>query len=170
MKGLDNYLDLYILSNAVALFMMFTAWKAPKVSRLMFFLLFAWAGYTNWTTAIHNPYSYLNNADLALLNVYKQFIFGWFSKHIIVMVGFIATCQVLIAISMLLKGQIFKTGCIGAIVFLLAIAPLGVGAAFPCTVIMAAALFMILKNSPAQYLWIKAQKEKTPNNFNTKLQ
>jgi hypothetical protein len=141
----------------VAVLMLLAAWKTPKVARMLFFLLFAWAGYTNWTTAIHDPYSYLNNADLALLNGYKQFILGWFSKHIILMVGFIATCQVLIAISMLLKGQIFKIGGVGAIMFLLAIAPLGVGAGFPCTVIMAAALFMILKNSPEQYLWIKAQ-------------
>ena len=46
MKGLDNsiYLTLYIISNAVAILMLFAAWKAPGVARAMFFFLFAWAG------------------------------------------------------------------------------------------------------------------------------
>jgi hypothetical protein len=62
------------------------------------------------------------------------------------MVGFIATCQAFVAISILLKGWIFKTGCIGAIIFFLPYAPLGVGAAFPCTVIMAWHYLFCLKN------------------------
>src|SRR5215469_13676826 len=138
MKELSNYLTLYIISNAVAVIMLFVAWKAPRFARLLFILLFAWASYTNWSYAVNNPNAYLNYSDLSLLNTYKQFILGWFSRHISIAVGFIATCQALIAISMLLKGWIFKTGCIGAIMFLIAIAPLGVGAAFPCTIILAA--------------------------------
>lgn len=157
MKGFDNstYLILYIISNIAAMLLLLAAWKTPKISRLLFFLLFAWASYTNFTYAIHNPTAYLEYADLSFLNVYKQFILGWFSKHTVVMIGFIATCQALIAISMLLKGWVFKTGCVGAIIFLVAIAPLGVGAAFPCTIIMAAALLVILKKSPERYLWTR---------------
>ncbi|HEX5152203.1 MAG TPA: hypothetical protein VFW07_12200 [Parafilimonas sp.] len=160
MKGLDNYLALYIISNAVALLILLAAWKTPKIARLLFFLLFAWASYTNCKFAVHNPTAYLEYANLSFLNIYIEFIQGWFSRHIMAAVGFIATCQGLIAISMLLKGWIFKTGCIGAMIFLIAIAPLGVGSGFPCTVIMAAALLIILKKSPAQYLWMKDHREK----------
>jgi hypothetical protein len=70
------------------------------------------------------------------------------------MVGFIATCQGLIALSMILKGWFFKTGCIGGIIFLLAIAPLGVGSGFPCTVVFAIALAVLYRKGK-NYLWYK---------------
>ena len=68
--------------------------------------------------------------------------------------GIIATCQGLIAVSMLLKGTIFKTGCIGGIIFLLAIVPFGVGSGFPCTITFAIAL-LVLFTKGKKYLWIK---------------
>ena len=78
MKGFDNstYLTLYIISNAVAVIMLLAAWKAPKIARVMFCFLFAWASYTNYTYASHNPNDYLNYADLSLLKIYEQFILG----------------------------------------------------------------------------------------------
>jgi hypothetical protein len=166
MKGLDNYLASYIISNVVAVLMLLAAWKTSKIARGLFFLLFIWAAYTNYNYAIYNPDAYLEYANLSLLNVYVQFIQGWFSRHVVAAVSFIATCEALIGISMLLKGWIFKTGCIGAIIFLLAIAPLGVGSGFPCTVIMAAALLLISKKTASQYIWMKDQSKKSrrPNN------
>ena len=158
MKGLDNYLASYIISNVVAVLMLFAAWKTPRIARVLFFVLFAWAGYTNYNYAIHNPGAYLEYANLSFLYLYIEFIQGWFSQHIMIAIGFIATCQGLIAVSMLLKGWIFKTGCIGAIIFLLAIAPLGVGSGFPCTVIMAVATFVILKRSDENYLWTRTTR------------
>lgn len=156
MKGLEDttYLLMYSISNAVALLLLWAAWKRSRLARLLFFLLFGWASWANWTTALYNPQFYIEYADLTFLNVYKQFIHGWFSNHITEAVGFIATCQALIAVSMLLKGWILKTGAIGAIVFLLAIAPLGVGSAFPFSFIASAALYFILRNRENDYLWI----------------
>jgi hypothetical protein len=119
MKELDNstYLTLLIISNIVAMLLLVAAWKTPKISRLMLFFLFAWASYTNWNYAIHSPQLYLEYADLTFLNFYKEFILDWFSKHITVAVGFVATCQALIAISMLMEGVVFKAGTVGAIIF-----------------------------------------------------
>ena len=161
MRGLDdsNNLVLYFISNAIAIIMLWAASRRVRLSRLLFFLIFAWASWTNWRTAVGNPESYLGEADLTFFALYKQFILGWFSQHILAAVGFIATCQALIAISMLLKGWLLKLGGIGAIVFLLAIAPFGVGAAFPCTVILARAMYLVLRNSHQDYLWIPAKKQ-----------
>jgi len=39
-----------------------------------------------------------------------------------------------------MKGFVFKAGAVGAIIFLMAIAPFGVGSGFPCTVVMAIAI------------------------------
>lgn len=161
LKALDNstYLLMYCVSNAVALLLLWSAWKRPRISRLMFFLLFAWASWTNWTEAQRNPQFYIEYADLSFLSIYKQFIYGWFSHHIREAVSLIAICQALIAVSMLLKGWILRIGAIGAIVFLLAIAPLGVGAAFPFSVIASVALYLILRRCTRDYLWINTKSK-----------
>jgi hypothetical protein len=154
MKGLENqsYLYMLIAFNMLALVFLFAAVKWPRISRLLFFLLFSWACWMNWTTSQRSPDEYLQYADLNLSNWYRDFIKGWFSKHIPAVVGFIATCQGLIALSMLLKSWIFKTGCIGGIIVLLAIAPFGVGSGFPCTITFAVALFVLFRKGN-QYLW-----------------
>jgi hypothetical protein len=155
MKGLDNniYLTLYIISNMVALIMFWAGWKNQRLLRLLLFLVFAWASWTNWNEALVAPQFYLDYADVTFSGLYQHFINGWFSTHITVTIGFIAICQALIALSMLLKGWIFKTGAIGAIIFLLAIAPLGFGSAFPCTLIMAASIWLLLRKKEIDYLW-----------------
>lgn len=161
MKGLDNntYLTLYIISNAVALFILLLSWKVQRMARLLLFIIFAWASWTNWNEAIVAPQFYLDYGNLTFSGLYRKFIDGWFSSHITPAVGFIATCQALIAFSMLLKGWIFKTGAAGAIIFLLAIAPLGVGAAFPCTLILGISIWLMLRSKKVDYLWISTAEK-----------
>jgi len=150
MKGLENqvYLVAYIISNAFALMLLFFSWKHIKLSRLIFSILFAWASWANWTTALNSPEDYLDYSSFALIPFYKNFIEGWFREHIQMMVGVIATSQALIAIVLLLKGWVYKIGIIGGALFLIAIMPLGVGSAFPCTLILAIALIMLYKDYP----------------------
>lgn len=154
MKGFENegYLLAYILSNAFALLLLFLSRRQPKAARVLFVALFAWAGWVNWRTALFTPHVYLDYADLSFLNWYKHLILGRFSNHILLAVGAIATCQLLIAIGLLLKGAVYKMATIGAVVFLIAILPLGVGAAFPCTLIMAIALLLLWKQGN-NYIW-----------------
>lgn len=158
MKGLDNqnYLIGYIISNAAAFIMLVVVWKKPWMARVFFIALFVWSCWINWKTAIQSTQVYLEYADLAVSNWYKQFINGWFRHNIILTVGFIATCQVLIAIALLLRGWIFKMGVIGGVIFLLAITPLGVGAGFPATLIMAAAMSLLFQDH-RNYLWESMQ-------------
>jgi hypothetical protein len=160
MNGLENsvYLTLYIVSNVVAVVLLWASWKNQRLARLLLFLIFAWASWTNWNEALVAPQFYLDYASLTFMKVYKNFINGWFSSHILLSVGFIATCQSLIALSMLLSGWIFKAGCAGAVIFLLAIAPLGVGSAFPCTVIMAVAIVILLTRKEVTYLWLHPKR------------
>lgn len=160
MKGFENeiYLYLLMLSNLAALILLFAAVRWPRVARLLFFLLFAWASWMNWTTAIEKPQVYLEYAHFTWSVTYSNFINGWFSHHIRTSVGFIATCQALIALSMLLNKWIFKSGAIGAIIFLLAIVPFGVGSGFPTTLIMAIAMIVILKKHADQLIWLPPQR------------
>lgn len=159
MKGLNNevYIMLLLISNAVAILQLIAAVKWPRIAKVSFFLLFAWAGWTNWKTSQQTPQYYLEYADLTWSGWYRTFINGWFAGHIKLAVGLVATGQALIAISMLLKDWIFKTGCMGGILFLVAILPLGVGAGFPCTAIMAIALFILMRKHSHYYIWKPAK-------------
>ena len=159
MKGLDNqlYVTLLIISNIVAILQVVAAIKWPRIARLSFFLLFAWASWTNWTESQQTPQFYLEYADLTWSNWYRSFIKGWFTGHIQLAVGLIATCQGLIAISMLLKGWVYKIGSVGGIIFLLSILPFGVGSGFPCTAIMATALFILLKKHNNEFIWTRGK-------------
>jgi len=155
MKGYDNpgYLEMLIVFNVLAIFFLIAAVHLPRISRLLFSILFAWACWMNWTTALQSPDDYLQYADLSFSNGYTTFINGWFSKHITLVVGSIASCQGLIAISIWWKGMIYKIGCVGAIIFLLAIAPLGIGSGFPCTIVFAIALIVLLRKGNKK-LWM----------------
>ncbi|MES1217806.1 MAG: hypothetical protein ABUT20_20035 [Bacteroidota bacterium] len=155
MKGFENEIYRYLLltSNLAAIIMLLVAIKWPRGGRVLFFLLFAWACWMNWTTAIEKPQVYLEYANLTWSGIYRNFINGWFSEHLVFSVTLIAICQGLIAISMLLSGWIFKAGAIGAIIFLVAIVPFGIGSGFPTTLIMAAAMIIILRKRADQFIW-----------------
>jgi hypothetical protein len=155
MNGLENktYVILLVISNLVAILQLIAAIKWPRISRLSFFLLFAWASWINWTKSQYTPQFYLDYADLAWSGWYRNFINGWFAGHIQLAVGVIATCQALIAFSMLMKGWIYKIGGISAIIFLISILPLGVGSGFPCTAIMAVAIYILLKKNSNKFIW-----------------
>lgn len=147
MKGLENptFVLLLVIANLIAILQIIAAAKAPRIARVSFLLLFSWACWINWKTSQQSPELYLEYAGLAWSKWYRHFIDGWFSRHIKLAVGFIATCQGLIATSMLFKGLPFKIGCIGAIIFLVAILPLGIGAGFPSTALMAVAVYMLFR-------------------------
>ncbi len=110
MNGWDNqgYVLALIISNIIALIILFFAWKRPDIARLLLSILFAWAAFTNWKMAIRSPQEYVNFADLAFIGFYKDFIEGWFSRHSAIMIAAIATGQLVISIAMLLKGWIFR--------------------------------------------------------------
>lgn len=160
MKGLDNqlYVILLILSNVVAILQLMASIKWPRIARFSFFFLFAWASWTNWSTSQQSPQFYLDYANLTWSGWYRDFIRGWFAAHIPLAVGFMATCQVLIAFAMLVKGPVFKIGAIGAIIFLVAILPFGTGSGFPCTAIMAIAMYILLKRHNNTFIWESDKK------------
>ncbi|HEX5170420.1 MAG TPA: hypothetical protein VFW11_14685 [Cyclobacteriaceae bacterium] len=158
MKAFENHVYLigYVISNVIAVAMLWAALKNIRLVRLLFFMLFAWASWTNATIAANRPEVYLEYADLTFIESYRNFIQGWFSEHIELTVGFVAFCQALIAVAMVLRGHMLRIGAIGAIIFLLAIMPLGVGSGFPTTLIMAVAMFIVLKSKNENYLWKKS--------------
>jgi hypothetical protein len=146
-------MHLAALGMSVALLVAARVW--PRVGRALYLALFVWACSVNWLTALERPQVYLEYADLAVLGAYREFIRGFFAGHIVEIVGTIATCQGLIAAGLLVGGKLARLALAGAAVFLVMIAPLGVGSGFPSSVIMAAGCVRLL-------LWPAALERSLP--------
>ena len=154
MSNLDEFLIPYIISQVASIIILIVAWKKTKWARVLFALLFFWAAGTNMYIGITKPDTYQLYADLAI-PAYRDFINGWFSHYNYIVIPLIAVGQFLIASGMLLKGSWVKTACVGAIIFLLSIAPLMVGAAFPFSITVSIAAWLILLNDDKNYIWKK---------------
>ena len=154
MKGLEQYLVPYIISQVASLVILIAAWKNTRIARILFSLLFLWAAAVNMYSGITNPDVYLEYGDMAL-PFYRDFINGWFNRYDQVIIPLIATGQLLIGTGMLLKGWMVQWACVGAILFLLSIAPLMTGSAFPFSITVSIAAFMVLRKDGLNYIWKK---------------
>jgi hypothetical protein len=133
----------YIISNLFAIYLLYISWNKPDLARIIFSIIFLGACLTNWTIAINYPEDYLNFADMTVIRWYSDFITGWFSRHILLTVGCIATIQAMIGIAILLRGWLYKLAIAGGSLFLLAIIPLVVRSAFPGSIIMTIAMLKL---------------------------
>ncbi len=152
----------YTASNGAGILFLLAAYKKPKLARLLFFLLFGWASWFNYTTAHQQPEAYLMYAPHSI-ELYAAFISGWFATHITTFVSAIAAGQAFIAVAMLLRGWWVKLACIGIIIFLAGIAPLGVYSAFPFSITVSVAAWLIWKNDDLNYLWSHTKASSTRN-------
>jgi hypothetical protein len=121
-------------------------WRSRGLCRFLFFALFLWASLVNMRLALWHPTAYLEYARWAV-GPYRRFILGPFSRHASLFVGAIAVGQLVIAALVAARGRAVALGLAGAIVFLLAIAPLGRGSAFPFSLVAAAAAALLLRRS-----------------------
>jgi hypothetical protein len=133
-----------VASNVVALLLLLACWRWRGVGRLLFVLLFLWASQVNLQTALWHPAAPLDYARWAV-EPYRRFILGPFASHVGLFVGAIAAGQLAIAVLVALRGRAAALGLVGAIVFLMAIAPLGRGSAFPFSLVASAAAARLLR-------------------------
>jgi hypothetical protein len=153
MDTLKQYLVPYIISNIVFALSIAAALKKPIWTRIFLAGFFLWASYINLSSAIKSPEIYLAYGKLSFVPLYKNFIYGFFSRHINQFILPIAVGQFFIFLGLLLNKKCTKLACIGGIVFGMAIAPLGVGSAFPATVSMAIAFYILLRKYEHDYIW-----------------
>lgn len=152
MEGLNDHLVPYVISQIISIIILIAAWKHTKAARILFAILFFLASIINMYLGIVNANDYLEYGKLAI-PLYRDFIYGWFSRYVSIIIPIIATGQLLIAVGMLLKGLMVKIACIGIILFLLAIAPFMVGSAFPFSITVSIAAYMIFKKKDFNYIW-----------------
>ena len=145
MTGFTEFLLPYLISNVLAIGVAILAWRKPSSARWVLVALFAVAAVVNAQLALEQPEAYLEYAAITPIPLYADFIDGWFRSHIRLMVLAIATGQIAIA-ALSAAPQPWRTfGGAGALTFLIAIAPLGIGSAFPCSLILCAAVILTLR-------------------------
>ena len=132
----------YVVTHAVTFLMILICYKWPKAGKVAWGIIFILAGIFNIFTVIRDPEAYLSYRDHAV-DFYKFFIDGVFRSFTIFIVSLIGIGQILVGIFLLRKGKLFLLGILGGIVFLVAIAPLGIGSAFPSTLLMAFSLILL---------------------------
>ncbi len=139
----SEFLGPYLGSNIISAALVGAAVKWPRVTRVLFVTIFLVAGMFNAYTAITEPEAYLMYADMAILNVYRNFVTGFFSSHTEIIVLAIALGQLGIAALLCGDNRFLKIGVGGGVMFFVAIIPLGVGSAFPASLLLAISIVLM---------------------------
>ena len=146
----QNVLIPYIVSHVLTICLIFVCWKWAKIGKIIWAVIFILAGIFNAYTVTSDPQAYLMYSQW-VVGPYKAFINGVFSSNLSLFIYSIATGQILVGIFLFLKRKFFLLGIFGGIFFLIAISPLGVGAAFPSTLLMAFSLILLyIENKQAR--------------------
>ena len=147
-----DYVVPWLVSNAVALALLAVAIVWPRVARFAFALIFLAAGPFNMYTVLTDPGAYLTYGDTAVLPFLRDFIYGVFSQYTAAFVLPVAVAQFALGCLLAIGRRIpLALGALGAIVFFIGIAPLGIGSAFPFSATaIAAVVVMVVKLSRRQ--------------------
>ena len=133
----------FVVTNAISLALVALAFRWPNGLRWFLALFFMGSAFVNAVMALRRPGLYVQaTRDVALLQVYRDFITGFFSRHTAPIILLIALGQFLCGLFLVLGSPWLRWGTAGVILFLLAIAPLGAFSAFPATLFWAVAAFV----------------------------
>jgi hypothetical protein len=145
-----EFLVPYLVANALGLAVLGLAFWRPRVVRWFWVGVFVWAAAVNTVTAVRTPWEYLAYGALTPSAAYRAFIEGWFSGHIPEVVLAIAAGQLTLAFLLTRRDADRRLGVVGATIFLLAIAPLGVGSGFPFGLTAIASLLVMERGLAGQ--------------------
>ncbi|QIP13721.1 hypothetical protein G8759_14395 [Spirosoma aureum] len=124
--------------NVCSVTQLIDSYRLPVITSVLFFLFFGMAAFVNTRNALETPVAYQSYANYALL-FYHRFILGLFDRFTMPIVLSIGLAQALIAVSMFLKGDWFRIGRLGGMVFRIAIFPVGFGSVLPSLLMVALA-------------------------------
>ncbi|SFD83151.1 hypothetical protein SAMN05518672_103409 [Chitinophaga sp. CF118] len=135
----------YMIANMIAMIMILIAITKPVFGRVLLSFIFMAAAFINAVIVFSHPEVYRTYASMTALISYENFINGSFSDHTVAYVLAIAAGQLLVGLGLAKGGVSEIFALLGAIIFFLAIAPLGAGASFPCTIVLAIACMFMMK-------------------------
>jgi hypothetical protein len=142
----------FIISNAMAVLILWYSFRRPHLAQGFLAILFFGSAGFNLYTSIANPAAYMSFATTTFSSFYKDLIRGFFSQHVTIFVSAIAVGQLFIATSMLLENIRFRLGCVAGFIFGIAIAPLGVGSAFPSSLILSLSFLVLFLKKETSHI------------------
>jgi hypothetical protein len=138
----------YIVTSVASVMMLVVAWRRPRAGRVLYAVLFFGAGIFNAITAFRAPQVYIDGFAPHAYPPMREFIERVVSLAPDAFVLAIALGQVLVAIALAAgRGLPLFVGVFGATAFLGAISWLGVGAAFPTNLVLAAGVVLLLRSA-----------------------
>jgi hypothetical protein len=137
----------YIASHVAAVTFFLTAWRWPRVACWIVGAGFILAGMFNIWTVSTTPEAYVQGFGPHAFPPYRGFIYGAFARRTAAFVLPIAVGQIAAGALAFAPLPWRRFGYGAAIVFLLAITPLGIGSAAPSTLIFAAGLILLYRNT-----------------------
>ncbi len=132
----------YLVTHTITISLIVICLKRPRIGKIAWGVIFLLAGVFNLIYGNLRPEAYVGYGENAV-GLYKNFIFGAFRSHTELFISLIALGQILVGVLLFMRGKLFLLGILGGILFLAAISPLGVGSAFPSTVLMALCLLIL---------------------------
>ena len=135
----------YIGWNIVVLLLLLAAAQRPKIARMLFSILFFGAGVWNLFASLTMPAFYVATYGPVATPPYAAFINGPFASNPALLVVPIALGQLAIGILATGTGARVRLAMVGSMVFLVAIAPMGVGAAFPFSIFGSLAAYLLIR-------------------------
>jgi hypothetical protein len=143
-SGLGSFVIPYTISNVIAVTILILAYTQPSVARWMIALTFGYAAIYNTWLGLTKPGEYQGFADLVLIDAYRDIITGPFAANAGTFLVLIAAGQAIIAVTTALGGRTLWIGALGATLFLVGIAPFGVGSAFPFSALVSLAAWVLV--------------------------
>lgn len=135
----------FIVSHVVAVVYVVAAWFWPRTTRYVTGVGFLLAGAFNAWTASTAPLAYVATFGPHAIPLYREFIYGPFARYTAAFILAIATGQIAVGVLAFAPLPWRRLSYVGAIIFLLAITPLGIGAAAPSTLIFAAGVALLFR-------------------------
>jgi hypothetical protein len=135
----------YIGWNIFALLLILVAANWSKIARLLFSVLFLGAGVWNLFASLTMPSFYVATYGDLATPPYAAFIFGPFASNPALFVVPIAVGQLAIGVLASGTGTWVRLAMIGITIFMLGLAPLGVGGAFPFSIFAILAAYLLFR-------------------------
>lgn len=135
-----------LITNGVSIALIIAAVWRSRLARWLFVLVFGVAGLFNIYTAINTPSAYHSFGDLAVVDIYRRFISGFFADFTREVVILAALGQICVAALLSTRGPTLGIGVVGGVIFFVSIMPLCTGAAFPAPALLIIAMIIMWRS------------------------
>ncbi len=139
--------------NIFVLLLILIAAEWPKIARLLFFVQFFGGGVWNLFASLTMPQFYVDTYGPVATPPYAAFIYGPFAANPALFVVPIAIGELAIAVLAAGRGTWVRLSMVGVTGFMIGLAPLGVGGAFPYSIFAIIAAYVLFRKRFDTTLW-----------------